>query len=144
MNKVSGKNRAEKVEELKNAPFEISPVTCPTIEETTESSKASTSNSENYDQLVKKIARLEDENQKLFLKLENYKAKKRLSVFDGDASKTKEKKEKVKSWREITSSKQKRRILSDIREALQLLSTERDIEVNALIGELLWFENYAR
>ena len=58
--------------------------------------------------------------------------------------KPKKKKEKVKSWREITSSKQKRRILSDIREALQLLSTERDIEVNALIGELLWFENYAR
>ena len=142
LNKVSGKNRAEKVEFLKDAPFEIPVGTSLEVIEEVDTPKDKQTEDDERDI---KIERLEEENDKLHLELQQIKAKTRLSALeDNDIETDPDKTEKIKSWGELNSSKQKKRILKDVRESLKTIADERCTTVTVLLGELLVLENYAR
>ena len=144
LNKVSGKNRSEKVEFLKDALFEAPVGALIEVVEELAAPTTATEKQPDYE-MATKIKRLQEENDKLHLELQRAKSKARLSVLeDDDIENNPDKKEKLKSWRELISSKQKKRILKDVRESLKTIADERCTTVTVLLGELLVLENYAR
>ena len=144
LNKVSGKNRSEKVEFLKDAPFETPVGALSEVVEELASPTTDTEKQTDYE-MAAKIERLQEENDKLHLELQRTKSKARLSVLEvEDIENDPDRREKLKSWRELNSSKQKKRILKDVRESLNTIADERRTTVTVLLGELLAFENYTR